>query len=253
MSEIKAKKIELYRNLYKNKLDTQEIADRLPFKYRSVFLRELQKRLKSGKKLRIYSDGCWDMFHYGHARQFEQIKALHPNIELVVGVCSAEDILKNKGSFVMNDEERIESVRHCHWVDEVLFPAPWTPTLPFIESLKIDFIAHDAIPYLVPGVEDCYSQFKEKGRFLPTIRTDGISTSDILVRIIKERDSYAERNLKKGYSRKQLNLGIFDYLMIRMRGEFEEVKRSFKKIAKRAETKIQSLKKKTLRKDSDSF
>lgn len=29
----------------------------------------------------------------------------------------------------MNETERIESVKHCKWVDEIYFPAPWTPNI----------------------------------------------------------------------------------------------------------------------------
>ena len=47
----------------------------------------------------------------------------------------------------MNDTERMESVEQCKWVDEVIFPAPWHPTIKFVDEKKIDFIAHDTIPY----------------------------------------------------------------------------------------------------------
>lgn len=87
----------------------------------------------------------------------------------------------------MFDDERKESVRNCKFVDEVYFPAPWSPTVSFIEKLKIDFVAHDTIPYPTPDFEDCYLDFKLKGMFLPTLRTEGISTSDLLVRILKDR------------------------------------------------------------------
>ena len=241
------KKIELNRLFSSFPTKIEEIANRLPVEYQSKLIDEFKKRTRNGQKIRIYSDGCWDMFHYGHARQFEQIKHLYPNIELIVGVCSDKEIASNKGLFVMNDEERIESIRHCYWVDEVIFPAPWYPTMKIIEDLNIDFIAHDAIPYIVPEAEDCYQSFKEQGRFLPTLRTEGISTSDLLVRILKERDSYAERNLKKGYSREQLNLGVFDYLLIKLKGATKDVEKSFKEIAQKAENKIDNFKQKTLK------
>lgn len=57
------------------------------------------------------------MFHFGHAWLFEQIKKLLPDCYLIVGVCSDKDIEENKGSVVMSEAERIESVKHCKWVD----------------------------------------------------------------------------------------------------------------------------------------
>jgi choline-phosphate cytidylyltransferase len=132
----------------------------------------------------------------------------------------------------MDDNERKESVRHCKWVDDIVYPAPWAPSMAFLTSINVDFVAHDAIPYVVPGAEDCYKEIKEAGRFLPTLRTEGVSTSDLLVRILKDKDDYTERNLQKGYSRKQLNLSIFDYVMLKMKGAKIKVENSLKRIRK---------------------
>ena len=193
------------------------IAERMPIEYRQKFKEEFEKRCKDkNKKLIVYADGCFDMFHFGHMRVFEQIKTLRPNIHLLVGICSDEEIMKNKGSNVMKNDERIEAVRHCIHVDEILFPAPWTPTLEFMNKQKIDFIAHDTIPYLVPDTEDCYLPMKLEGRFLPTLRTEGVSTSDLLLRILKDKQQYYARNLKKGYSRKEMNLTYMEYLSVQM-------------------------------------
>ena len=212
----------------KKSIPTSEIADRLPKEYRKVFLSELKKRSSNNKKIRVYSDGCFDMFHFGHMRQFEQIKQMYPNIHLVVGICADKDILENKGSGVMNNEERIEAVRHCRHVDEIYFPAPWVYDLEFLNKNKFDFIAHDTIPYTVKGVKDSYEQMKINGRFLPTLRTEGVSTSDLLLRILKDKERYYERNLKKGYSRKDLNLTYLEYLRVQMKGVMKNLKSCLK-------------------------
>lgn len=43
----------------------------------------------------------------------------------------------------------------------------------FITANKIDFVAHDDIPYTGDGVDDIYGWLKAKGMFVATERTEG--------------------------------------------------------------------------------
>ena len=49
---------------------------------------------------------------------------------------------------------------------------------------NIDYVAHDADPYGSAGLDDVYAFCKLQGKFLPTRRTPGISTSDLLARLV---------------------------------------------------------------------
>ena len=162
------------------------------------------------RPVRIYADGIFDIFHYGHARALEQAKKSFPNVILIVGVCSDETTHAYKCQTVLKDYERYESVRHCRWVDEVIEDAPWIITRDFMDKYDIDFVAHDAIPYTSGSNNDVYQTVKELGsatfdlnigRFITTKRTKGISTTDLITRVMKDYDLYVQRN----YDRYSLN------------------------------------------------
>ena len=56
---------------------------------------------------------------------------------------------------------------------QIIQNAPWTYSDEFINSNKIDFVAHDDIPYAMDGMDDIYGPLKAKGMFVATERTEG--------------------------------------------------------------------------------
>ena len=140
--------------------------------------------------MRLYADGVFDLFHFGPGRLFEQCKKKFPYVYLIVGVAGDEDVINLKGKPLMNEFERSKSVQQCKWVDQVICPCPWVCTVEFLDQIGADFICHDDIPYVMGADEtgDVYYPSKKAGRFLPTQRTDGVSTSDLIVRMIQNRN-----------------------------------------------------------------
>lgn len=164
------------------------------------------------RPVRIYCDGIYDLFHYGHARSLQQAKNLFPDTILIVGVPSDKITLSLKGKTVLSDEERIESLRHCKYVDEIIQNAPWVLSKEFLDRYEIDYVAHDDAPYAGQCSSDIYASIKAMGRFLPTKRTIGISTTGIITNIVRDYDRYVRRNLERGISAKELNIGLFKKL-----------------------------------------
>lgn len=87
--------------------------------------------------------------------QLRQCKLAFPSVHLLVGVCSDESVRKFKASPVLTSLERYESVRHCKWVDEVVEDAPWAVDADFIQTHKIDYVAHDEEPVRAVSPTEC--------------------------------------------------------------------------------------------------
>jgi hypothetical protein len=92
---------------------------------------------------------------------------------------------------------------------------------------QIDFVAHDDIPYTSAGIEDCYGWLKDQGRFIATERTEGISTSDLITRVIREYDAYIARNLQRGVPAKELNVSYLKEQQVRIKLAAKTLYRGF--------------------------
>ncbi|KAI8526716.1 hypothetical protein RHMOL_Rhmol12G0017200 [Rhododendron molle] len=182
------------------------------------------------RPLRVYADGIYDLFHFGHARSLEQAKKSFPNAYLLVGCCNDEVTHKYKGKTVMNESERYESLRHCKWVDEVIPDAPWVINQEFLDKHNIDYVAHDSLPYAdASGAgKDVYEFVKAVGKFKETKRTDGISTSDIIMRIVKDYNQYVMRNLDRGYTRKELGVSYVKEKRLRVNMRLKKLQEKVK-------------------------
>jgi ethanolamine-phosphate cytidylyltransferase len=94
-------------------------------------------------------DGAFDMMHFGHMNAFRQGRSLGTHLVVGVNRCSAKKfmsvipasycsvffpfsdvtITQCKGAPVMNDDERVEAVKACKWVDEVVSGVPYVMVL----------------------------------------------------------------------------------------------------------------------------
>ncbi|POR38416.1 Choline-phosphate cytidylyltransferase [Tolypocladium paradoxum] len=159
-----------------------------------------------GRPVRVYADGVFDLFHLGHMRQLEQAKKAFPDTTLVVGVTGDDETHLRKGLTVLSAKERAETVRHCKWVDEVIEDCPWIVTPEFLDANRLDYVAHDDLPYGAAEGDDIYQPIKAAGKFLVTQRTEGVSTTGIITRIVRDYEKYLARQFRRGTSRQELNV-----------------------------------------------
>lgn len=195
------------------------------------------------RPVRVYADGIYDLFHFGHARSLEQAKRSFPNTHLIVGCCNDEITHKFKGKTVMTESERYESLRHCKWVDEVVPDAPWVLSEEFLDKHRIDYVAHDSLPYADASgaANDVYDFVKSIGKFKETQRTEGISTSDIIMRIVKDYNQYVIRNLDRGYSRKDLGVSYVKEKRLRVNMSLQKIQEKVKEQQERVGEKVKTV------------
>ncbi|KAJ2010094.1 choline-phosphate cytidylyltransferase, partial [Coemansia sp. RSA 2530] len=93
----------------------------------------------------------------------------------------------------------------------------------------IDYVCHDDLPYASAESDDVYAFVKAQGRFLPTQRTDGVSTSDLITRIVRDYDKYLRRNLERGMSPKELNISFLKEQELNIQKHMSDIREQIKK------------------------
>lgn len=146
--------------------------------------------------------------------------------ELVVGIVSDAEIARCKGPPVVPEEERVKCVKAVKWVDDVITNVPYELTPEFVERLfsgthfagrrfctsllfsiflsfshslyvslftpadeyGIDCIVHGDDPCYLPDGTDAYAIPKTLGKYREIKRTEGVSTTDLVARLLEFAD-----------------------------------------------------------------
>ncbi|EAN85161.1 putative cholinephosphate cytidylyltransferase A [Trypanosoma cruzi] len=134
----------------------------------------------------VFCDGVFDLCHAGH-KNFMQ-NALQYGNRLIVGVCGDEDCENYKRRPIMTTEERVNEVRMCKFVSQVISNSPVT-------GVTEEMIKRHNIHVVVCGKEydrpddTFYAVPRRLGILRTAPRTEGISTSVLIARIRAATDA----------------------------------------------------------------
>ena len=92
----------------------------------------------------------------------------------------------------MNERERYESVRGCKWVDEVVEDAPYVTTLEIMDQYGCEVCIHGDDLSIGADGKDTYQIVKDAGRFVECRRTQGVSTTELVGRMLLMSKDHSE-------------------------------------------------------------
>ena len=122
--------------------------------------------------------------HYGHANALRQARSMGDY--LVVGIHSDEEIARHKGALpVMLLQERIECLKECRWVDQIVPNMPYSTELASLNEYGCEFCVHGDDVVVSADGTDCYAEAKAVGRYKECSRTNSVSTTDLLDRMLR--------------------------------------------------------------------
>jgi len=99
-------------------------------------------------------------------------------------VHSDEEIALNKGPPVMNQKERYDLLNHIKWADEIVYDVPYSPSIELLDKCGAHYCFHgDDMPVNAQG-EGAYDVMKNAGRLKVVKRTEGVSTTDFIGRLL---------------------------------------------------------------------
>jgi choline/ethanolamine kinase len=127
-----------------------------------------------------------------------------------------------KGKVAMLEKERYEVVKHVKYVDEVIVDCPWIVDADFLQKHHIDWVAGSDDGYTSEG-EDIYQAVKSVGKFKEIPRAEGVSSTLILTRIVRDYDAYIHRTLDQGASMRDLKLGYLKGVQVQAKRQMTKL------------------------------
>ena len=86
---------------------------------------------------KVYIDGIFDLFHYGHIESFRKCKELSENVTLIVGVISDKNATSYKRPPIYCESHRYALVENSKYVDQIVQDPPLVVTKEFMEKYNV--------------------------------------------------------------------------------------------------------------------
>jgi len=146
-------------------------------------LKSERERLKSAGRRVVFTNGCFDLLHPGHVRYLEQARALGDVLIVALNSDRAVRELKGPKRPILTENERSEVMAALSAVDFV--------------TIFDDVSPRDVIAALLPdvlvkgadwGLDEIIGREEVEaagGRVMTLPFVDGVSTSEIIARIVK--------------------------------------------------------------------
>ena len=159
---------------------------------RKQLVRELDRLRKLGKKI-VFTNGCFDLFHLGHIKYLEF--ARNQGDLLVVGLNSDASVRENKGPDrpICTEQERASLLAALSSVDFITIFEE-TSVHPLIEAVRPDVLVKGG-DYDVKGVVGHELVLGYGGKVVLAPELDGLSTSNLVERIIEKYSENGQGNL----------------------------------------------------------
>lgn len=161
---------------------------------------------------RVFLNGCWDLPHAGHYNAIRQARSKPGCDFLVVGIHSNDEIRRVKGgAFIMNEDEKETMLRACKYVDDVVHGIPYRAidlALLDREDVRCGFAAHGDDPIVLPDGTGMYDEAKLHSRYFEFRRSEGVSTTLVLERLLASTAPRDETPLSPGSERPHQGLAF---------------------------------------------
>lgn len=185
-------------------LQLQSVYEILPECYHSLLFQNLKKTLDKKQSLVFYYDGVLtnsspESLIY-HLKNLIRLKIKFPKnleVKIYVGVPMKKTASMSGGSMAI-----LPILKKNSLVDKIIYPAPWYPSVAFLEEKEIDFCAQNPSPILSIRSYDLYREVKQAGRMFPINCKSKIEAFQ-LDRVMLNHALSEQKLVKKGFQRKR--------------------------------------------------